>query len=553
MARSVSVSSATPAAPAVAADFEFSPATPTAGVAVAFTDRSSGNPTAWKWQFGDGNSSSSRNPSHVFTAAGTYHVTLTASSSSSSASRTRTVIVSAEPRFRSVLPVAAQTAGVGSTYWRTELSIFNAGPRGVTVDLRFLPGAGGAGQSRRISLNRDATVTWENALRDLFGVSAGSGALLIESVDYAGTPDLRVSSRTFTDGTTGTYGQFVPDQLSSDEAATLYLSGIDSNATFRTNLGLANASDRGNEVVVTLYESTGALVGETRINLAPGSFQQTALTTLFPAAAGRNLSSMSARLRASSGSGWYAYASVVDNRSQDPVYLRALPSSASRDQVIPAVGRTAGAAGTFWRSDVSIFNPGTSSVTASMYFLAAGSNNSSAAPKAVTVPAGRTVRIADVLSTFGVASGSGALRLVNSTGTLVVSSRTYTTRNDGGSYGQSIDAVLAGNFSGAAAVTGLKSTSTYRTNVGLVNSGTSPITAVVTLHRADGSVAGTTRVGLGPRSQTQATLAALFPNVNAATLGNVTVRARSEGGATLFAYGSVIDNRSGDPVFIGGR
>jgi PKD repeat protein len=55
--------------------------TPTSGdmpLVVQFTDTSSENPTSWSWNFGDGGTSTAQNPSHTYSAAGTYNVTLTA-------------------------------------------------------------------------------------------------------------------------------------------------------------------------------------------------------------------------------------------------------------------------------------------------------------------------------------------------------------------------------------------------------------------------------------------------------------------------------------------
>jgi len=43
-----------------------------------FTDLSSGSPTGWAWDFGDGGTSTSQNPSHTYTAAGTFIIQLTA-------------------------------------------------------------------------------------------------------------------------------------------------------------------------------------------------------------------------------------------------------------------------------------------------------------------------------------------------------------------------------------------------------------------------------------------------------------------------------------------
>jgi PKD repeat protein len=44
---------------------------------VQFTDRSSGAPSSWLWNFGDGQSSNQQNPSHTYQNPGTYSVTLT--------------------------------------------------------------------------------------------------------------------------------------------------------------------------------------------------------------------------------------------------------------------------------------------------------------------------------------------------------------------------------------------------------------------------------------------------------------------------------------------
>ena len=50
-----------------------------APMSVQFTDKSLGEPTSWNWDFGDGATSTDKNPTHTYTTLGTYTVALTVS------------------------------------------------------------------------------------------------------------------------------------------------------------------------------------------------------------------------------------------------------------------------------------------------------------------------------------------------------------------------------------------------------------------------------------------------------------------------------------------
>jgi len=63
--------------PGLYANFTAVPLTGTAPLSVAFTDTSTGNPMRWKYDFGDGTSSTARNPIHIYRLPGTYDVSLT--------------------------------------------------------------------------------------------------------------------------------------------------------------------------------------------------------------------------------------------------------------------------------------------------------------------------------------------------------------------------------------------------------------------------------------------------------------------------------------------
>jgi len=75
--------------PPVAA-FSGTPLSGTYPLTVAFTDASTNTPTSWAWTFGDGGTSTLKNPSYTYTAAGTYSVTLTATNAYGSNSLTKT-------------------------------------------------------------------------------------------------------------------------------------------------------------------------------------------------------------------------------------------------------------------------------------------------------------------------------------------------------------------------------------------------------------------------------------------------------------------------------
>ncbi len=59
----------------------------------SFTDQSTGTPTSWNWDFGDGTTSTSQNPTKVYSAEGSYPISLTASNSGGSSIATGTRVV----------------------------------------------------------------------------------------------------------------------------------------------------------------------------------------------------------------------------------------------------------------------------------------------------------------------------------------------------------------------------------------------------------------------------------------------------------------------------
>jgi PKD repeat protein len=98
--------------PAPTADFTMSPEQGTAPLQVTFTDRSTGSPTGWQWDFGDGHTSAQQNPINTYARAGNYTVTLIASNDGGSTTRVKYVNMN-DP----VLPVVDFSATPTSGYY----------------------------------------------------------------------------------------------------------------------------------------------------------------------------------------------------------------------------------------------------------------------------------------------------------------------------------------------------------------------------------------------------------------------------------------------------
>jgi Zn-dependent metalloprotease/plastocyanin len=74
-------------------DFSASNSTSCTGL-IAFRDLSTESPTSWAWDFGDGNTSIQKNPTHTYTQNGTYDVELISSNSFGSDTLVKTTLVS---------------------------------------------------------------------------------------------------------------------------------------------------------------------------------------------------------------------------------------------------------------------------------------------------------------------------------------------------------------------------------------------------------------------------------------------------------------------------
>lgn len=127
------------------AKFQWSPNVGSVGTPVTFVDTSTGPPESWNWNFGDGTSSTAQNPSHTFTAEGTYPVTLTVTNAKGSDNLTQSVAVGPSNK-----PVADFTFSPPSPK-TLEAVVFTSTSSGSPTSLEWSFGDGGSGSGTLVT------------------------------------------------------------------------------------------------------------------------------------------------------------------------------------------------------------------------------------------------------------------------------------------------------------------------------------------------------------------------------------------------------------------
>ena len=244
----------------------------------------------------------------------------------------------------------------------------------------------------------------------------------------------------------------------------------------------------------------------------------------------------------------------------DLVLAEAGADTAEQRLFLPAAARVAGARGTQWRTSVFVANLVDVPVEVSAALLLPGRDNTAAlaSPTAVaTLPARGSLTLEDVVGALGedgVAGGLG-LRLraegVDLPATLVAgSSYTFTPNPVGaGAFGQGIPAVSAGSR-GRVGAPGVRHGANHRSNVGVLNTSEVPISVDLTVRDAAGATVGAATWTLQPFEQRQAGVSSL--GASSVADGSAAFDSRTPGGS-FRAYLSVVDQATGDPVYVEAR
>jgi hypothetical protein len=222
---------------------------------------------------------------------------------------------------------------------------------------------------------------------------------------------------------------------------------------------------------------------------------------------------------------------------------------------IPAAAHVSGALDTNWRTDVELHNPGTTQARVEIALLVRDQSNPTPQTRTFVVAAGTSVRLEDVLFSSFSFDGAAALRMTILEGDIIATSRTYNL-TDTGTYGQ-----FAGTVHGSHAfVTGerallmqltqdVSNTTGFRTNVGMINCSGQTIVLDLDFRSANGTSLGTQSYTLRPYEFIQK--GRIFRSVTSGSVSDgYILMTSSSADARFLGYATVIDNRTGDSVFI---
>lgn len=540
------------------ADFTWRPGNPEAGREVQLTDASFGAVETRQWAFGDGSGSGQRNPAHVWAEAGEYEVRLTVDGPYGSRQVTKTVTV--DPRSGGVPPItdpgehvyviaaASHAQGLANTRWVTDVVLHNAGNSLADLHLWFMKGGQGniGAEGQPVAVSPGGSLLIEDIVVSLFGEDDASGALLIGS-----NQPLLVTSRTYNDASSGTYGQFIPGrdiESAVSRSESVHLIQLTRSSTFRTNLGVANPTGNSLTVDVSLMDAGGSVIDTRTLTVSPYGFVQK--TDILGADSEDAVAVVSS---STPDAAFFPYASVVDNRTGDPMMVE--PIHVGNEMVIAAAAHVGGLEDTDWRTDLEVCNFTGDAAEFDLNLLMTDHNNASPQFVSITLAATTCERVSDVLDVSFSYEGSAALEIQSSRGELTVSSRTYNT-TEIGTYGQFLPgaseatAVAAGEEARIIQLAQSTGSSTgFRTNIGFVNRAGTPTIVVLDLRTETGASLGTLEFTLEPYEHRQ--INRVFRQVTSGEVSNgFAVVSTSSTGAGFMAYASVVDNASGDPVYI---
>lgn len=426
--------------------------------------------------------------------------------------------------------------GAAGSIFRHEMELFNPGATDVTIRLDWLP----QNQDNTVppvfgfvSVPAHGGVRIDNVLDEVLGLARPA----IGAVRLAGVPDLiRIDNLGLNDGPSGTFGWNIPtggadDGLASGESG--FFLGLGQDDDVRTNLTCDNWSAVPVVIDVELVDASGTALDTTALPVQPYSVAQ--MNQVFA-----DYAPVDGYLRISHSHpvGIVAcVASVGMNTTSD---FRSEPQRTAPNPeltwLLPRAihdGQTT--------TDLVLFAP-SGPAQFQVDFLPTGQDNTIYQSVDFVLGDQQQVRIDAAIDTLFSASGSGSLRVVASSGSLLATAleRTLAPGSERLRLARirPVDEQLSANH--PASIIHLTEDAAHRTDLGVANTSSESIDVVFELRDATGPVLGRLQTQLPPFSHAE--LAGVFAAVGHPDVGDGRARVitPTDGGSFL-AYAVVTD------------
>jgi PKD repeat protein len=301
------------------------------------------------WDFGDGTGSAQVAPSHRYSEPGLFRVQVEVTDKGQTSRSGKLIRVNqvenhaAVPPATVAIPAVAHATGANQSEWRTDVSLTNAsiGPVAVRVSLR------GVGEAVDIEVPSFGTAVYGDIVEDVFGVTQFAGICDIHTPDESDFSSLLVDAVTYAVEGDDRFGLRNPvvrnGDITSDEKSAVMASGDG----FRWNLFAVG--DPETWLTVAALAANGDTLAESAYRVDVSGYLQVN-DIKGKLLRGVDLSGREpVLLSASATTGFYAFASIVDNSTNDSTVVPLRAASDVEEAVWGLAASTSGVSAE-WRS-----------------------------------------------------------------------------------------------------------------------------------------------------------------------------------------------------------
>lgn len=219
--------------------------------------------------------------------------------------------------------------------------------------------------------------------------------------------------------------------------------------------------------------------------------------------------------------------------------------------MIPVAGRLSGAAGTTWRTDLTISNPSRNfGLTGDIIFHADGGGEQR---QTFTLAPMASAQYRDLIATLGYDVARGVLRIVSTERPVVARARIYNVGHPAGEFGQDVPAIPIESLSQRSVVAALSSADGNRTNLGVSNPHGTTASISVSWYDGDGESHGQVMtIDIPARGVLQ--INDIFDWTGQPRDVPLTIVVKSTSAAKpVCLWSSIVRNDTGDAVFVSGQ